>query len=181
MADQTKWKVHITWFLPLTLLYLYTHTEKKTTTQKIPNQVCFFTYFPPSSFITFNSKDIHFNPLICRKVERIKATVNYYDSAAALWNLMFSIQSKFCINLFVALFQLSFAPSILLRYSGSVQNSLLLPVAEGKEGGEHSFIKEIINSSILDHKASLARATIFVQCLIVGNISGLNKPSNEQF
>lgn len=74
-----------------------------------------------------------------------------------------------------------FAPSILLRYSGSVQNSLLLPVAEGKEEGEQSFIKEIISSSILDHKASLARATIFVQCLIVGNISGLNKPSNEQF
>lgn len=92
-----------------TIVSLHTYRKKKkTTTQKIPNQVCFFTYFPPSSFITFNSKDIPFNPLICRKVERLKATVNYYDSAAALWNLMFSIQSKFCINLFVALFQLKF-------------------------------------------------------------------------
>lgn len=81
----------------------------------------------------------------------------------------------------MATFQLNFASSIVPRYHGSVQNSLLLSVVEEKEEGEKSFIKEIVNRSILNHQARLAKEIIFVQCLTVGNISGLNKPSQEQF
>lgn len=148
-ADQTKLRVPITSFYNLHYC-IFTHIQKKVTAQKIPDKVRFFTCFPPSSFMTFNSKDIHCSPLIWGKVGRIPATVNH-ESATALWNVMFSIHSKFCINLFVAVFQLIFSPNILLGYRGSVQNSLLLSVVEDKEEGEKSLIKEIINHSILNH------------------------------
>lgn len=71
---------------------------------------------------------------------------------------------------FVAVFQPNFTCSILLRFSGSEQNSLFLLGVEGKEEGRRSFINKVINSSILKHQARLAKATTFVQYLTVGTI-----------
>lgn len=53
-------------------------------------------------------------------------------------------------------------------------------VEDKKEGGK-SFIKEIINHSIVNHQARLAKEIIFDQCVTVGNISGLNKPHKNNF